>query len=82
MANVARGLVIEIDPRLAGNEEKWRAALAELRQTLAPGRGDIRLVGTAAAGRFEVRLKGRFDTGPVAQGRLSTVAGVVAVRDC
>ena len=83
MANIARGLVIEIDPQHAGGEEKWRAALHELRAMLSPGRGDIRLVGRAGeAVPFEIRLKGRFDTGPAAQGRLSTVAGVVSVRDC
>ena len=77
-----RGLIVELDPRLAGNDTKWRSALAELSKVLVPGGGDIRLrVRSETAGVVEVRLRGRFDTAPKVQGQLSTVTGVAAVRE-
>ena len=57
--------------------------LKELQGMLQPGKGQIRiLLNLSAHGQAcEVTLKGRYDTGPQARGRLSTVEGVVAIDE-
>ncbi len=76
---VQRGLKLVLDSSKLAN----RDALTELRNTLRPGRGEIRLVIKLEerAREMEFAMPGRYDVGPMLRGTLLTVPGVIEVLD-
>ena len=62
---------------------KSEALLAELRESLKPGRDEIRLIVDVAdkSQICEVVLPGRYDTTPPSRGVLSAIEGVVTVDE-
>jgi hypothetical protein len=61
----------------------WPAAMRELRATLKPGRGEVRILVTVPGEEreIEIAVPGRHDISPSQRGLISTVPGVVAVNE-
>ncbi len=81
-STVRRPLRLQLDGGALSNG-KAEHLLAELRQSLKPGRDEIRVVVDlqGRAGRCELTLPGRYDTSPPAQGILSTIEGVLGIDE-
>ena len=77
-ANIQRGIKIVLDPRAL---QSRRASLDELKGSLKPGRGEVRLsLPLWERGReMELVLPGRYDVSPNEGGALSALPGVVEV---
>ena len=81
-ATVRRPLRLQLDGGVLSNG-KAQGLLEELRQSLKPGRDEIRVVVDLQGrpGRCELTLPGRYDTSPPSQGILSTIDGVLRIDE-
>jgi DNA polymerase-3 subunit alpha len=81
-ASVRRPLRVRLDGRALANGQA-QALLAELRDSLKPGRDEIRVAIDLQGqlGQCEIALPGRYDTSPPSRGVLSTIDGVLSVDD-
>ena len=77
-----RPLRVRLDGRALANGQA-QALLAELRDSLKPGRDEIRVAIDLQGqlGQCEIALPGRYDTSPPSRGVLSTIDGVLSVDD-
>ncbi len=82
VGNVVRTVKIVFDPS-SMSTQTWSEAVAELRDHLQPGRGEIRLVLPLVDENceLELALPGRFDVSPAQSGRMATVRGVTLMAD-
>jgi DNA polymerase-3 subunit alpha len=79
---VSRTVLVAFDPASLPASH-WPAAMRELRATLKPGRGEVRILVTVPGEEreIEIAVPGRHDISPSQRGLISTVPGVVAVNE-
>ncbi len=82
VGTIQRGLSLHFERGIFGSQQT-EAVVRELAASLRPGNGQIRLrVPVPECGKIcEFRLNGRFDTGPQARGQLTTLPGLIAIKE-